>query len=97
MTEDLNGFDAAEDDFEVFAPENVSPLVGYLASPDAAKVSGQVFVVYGRMITVLAGPSVDERFDVKDQWTPEAVAENLTPFYDKREPIADGFGASVPA
>jgi NAD(P)-dependent dehydrogenase (short-subunit alcohol dehydrogenase family) len=91
MTEPLGGFDATDGDFEVFAPENVSPLVAYLASPAAARVSGQVFVVWGRQISVLSGPSVDRQFQVDERWTPERVDDALSPFYAGREPIRDGF------
>ena len=91
MTETLPGFEEADPDFDQFAPENVSPLVGYLASPAAAKVSGQVFVVYGRMIDVVQGPGVDRHFDVGERWTPDEVDTALTPFYAERKPISDGY------
>ncbi len=91
MTEQLGGFDATDGDFEIFAVENVSPLVAYLGSPQAAKVSGQVFIVWGRDISVLAGPTVDQVLVTKDRWTPDIVSEALTPFYEGRQPITDGF------
>ncbi len=91
MTEQMGGFDTKDGDFEVFAPENVSPLVAYLSSPQAAKVSGQVFVVWGRQIIVLQGPSTDRQFETSAEWTPENVDESLSPFYEGRAPIRDGF------
>ncbi len=91
MTEALGGFDAKDGDFEVFAPENVSPLVAYLGSPASERVSGQVFIVWGRQISLVGGPAVEHQFETDDRWTPEKVADALTAFYETREPITDGF------
>jgi NAD(P)-dependent dehydrogenase (short-subunit alcohol dehydrogenase family) len=78
-------------DADLFAPENVAPLVGYLASPAAERVSGQVFVVYGSFVGVVAQMGFDERFTTDGRWTFDALDANLGPYFAKREPVADGF------
>jgi 3-oxoacyl-[acyl-carrier protein] reductase len=88
-------FQKPEEGFDVFAPENVTPLVAYLASPAAERVSGQVFIVYGGQVSVLAAPTIEHRFDREGAWTPEDLAAALNPFYEKREPIRDGFLAAL--
>jgi 3-oxoacyl-[acyl-carrier protein] reductase len=91
MTETLPGFEEPDPDFDQFAPENVSPLVAYLASPAAGNVSGQVFVVYGRMIDVVQGPGIDRHFEIDEHWTTDRVDAALSPFYAGRAPIRDGY------
>jgi NAD(P)-dependent dehydrogenase (short-subunit alcohol dehydrogenase family) len=57
MTElSFSGFgETKEGEWDALAPENVSPLVVWLAGPDAADVSGQVFVTWADEVTVLQG------------------------------------------
>jgi 3-oxoacyl-[acyl-carrier protein] reductase len=92
MTEQMAGFANAEvvDGFDPFGVEHVAPLVTYLASPSAEKVSGQLFVVHGRTISVIHGPFAEHSFETGDRWTPDEVATALGPFYDTRTPIAQG-------
>ncbi|MBW2420804.1 MAG: SDR family NAD(P)-dependent oxidoreductase [Deltaproteobacteria bacterium] len=77
--------------FDTFAAENVSPLVGYLASPQAERISGQVFVVWGKSVTVVGRPSTDTSFESEVSWSVENLHEQLGPHYEKLEPVTDGF------
>jgi len=95
MTENLQGnpFAAPADGFDAFHPDNVAPLVGYLASPAAEKVTGQVFIVHGGMVQLLTGARNDQRFDHEGGWTSEGLAETLGPVFDGRAP---GSGFAMP-
>jgi hypothetical protein len=63
--------------------------VAYLASPAAAAISGQVFVVHSGMVALLAAPAVEARFDAVPDgagWTVEALDAALGGYFADRDP-----------
>jgi 3-oxoacyl-[acyl-carrier protein] reductase len=86
MTAEVFGPDESGSDIDPYSPDHVAPLVAYLASPASARISGQVFVVYGGMVAVLAAPSVDRRFDTEgDVWTLDELDRTLGGFFADRD------------
>jgi NAD(P)-dependent dehydrogenase (short-subunit alcohol dehydrogenase family) len=61
-----------ESGFDAMAPENVAPLVAWLASTDSREVTGRVFEVSGGSITVAEGWSTGPSVDRGERW--DAVA-----------------------
>ncbi|MEV0095215.1 3-oxoacyl-ACP reductase [Streptomyces sp. NPDC050738] len=96
MTEDVfAGFaEPGAGELDALAPEHVSPLVGYLASPAAAKVNGQLLVVHGGMVAIVDRPKVAAKFDTgKEAFTYEELDGVLSPYYEGR-PANETFAAS---
>ncbi|KUL54895.1 3-ketoacyl-ACP reductase [Streptomyces sp. NRRL F-4489] len=95
MTEDVfAGFAAPGDGRpDPLAPEHVAPLVGYLASPAAARITGQLLVVHGGMVAIAERPRIGAQFDTaKDFFTYEELDGLLTPYYAAR-PAGETFAA----
>jgi len=84
-------FAKPEEGFDPFDPNHVAPLVGFLASPAAAKISGNVFIVWGKEIAVMQAPERAAEFDVADAWSTEAVAEKVGGYFADKQPIKDSF------
>ena len=98
MTEGLGGGfspDHPVDGFDDLHPDNVAPVVGWLASPDAARISGQVFMVTGGRVHLIDGFSNLASVVKGDRWTvAELVARQDELFGERRRGIPE-FGIGV--
>ena len=78
-------------------PDNVAPLVVYLASDAAADVNGQVFHSFGYGYTLLAQPQAVRRLEGNRKLTPEEVARHFkgTIGAGLVAPMGTGFGRTL--
>jgi 3-oxoacyl-[acyl-carrier protein] reductase len=89
MTAGVFGAEGPEDGLDPLSVEHVAPMVAYLASPAADRINGQLFVVYGGMVALMAPPTVERRFDIDaaaSTWSPESLAERLGGYFADRDP-----------
>ena len=88
----------ADGSFHAFDPANVAPLVGYLCSPEAASISGEVFVVWGNSVQVLQRPTLSDAFlnpKGNKKWEIEDLHSSLAAHYNE-DYVSVWGGYSVP-
>ncbi|MFD4180621.1 3-oxoacyl-ACP reductase [Rhodococcus sp. NPDC058514] len=79
--------DGAATGLDALAPERVGTLVSYLASPASHEITGQVFVVYGKMVALMAAPKVENRFDAAGSaFTVDELDQQLSSYFVGRGP-----------
>jgi NAD(P)-dependent dehydrogenase (short-subunit alcohol dehydrogenase family) len=87
MTADVFGDAPANSEIDPLSPDHVVTLVRFLASPAAKDVNGQVFIVYGPQVTLVAAPTVEHRFATDAQaWDPAKLSDELQDYFAGRDP-----------
>ena len=89
MTADVFGEspELAEGQIDPLSPEHVVNLVRFLASPASAGVNGQLFIVYGPTVTLVAAPTAEHRFSAEsDAWDPSDLSKTLQNYFADRDP-----------
>ena len=89
MTADVFGEspELAKGQIDPLSPEHVVNLVQFLASPASQDVNGQLFIVYGPTVTLVAAPTAEHRFSAEsDAWDPADLSKTLQNYFADRDP-----------
>jgi NAD(P)-dependent dehydrogenase (short-subunit alcohol dehydrogenase family) len=89
MTADVFGDEPelAEGQIDPLSPDHVVNLVRFLASPASEGVNGQLFIVYGPTVTLVAAPAAEKRFSAEsDAWDPADLSATLHEYFAGRDP-----------
>ena len=79
--------------FDYWAPENVSSLLAWLASEEAAQISGRVFEAEGGKISIADGWRTTAGVDKGDRWMPAEVGEAMQALLAEETPAQPVYGA----
>ena len=88
-------FDMTADEaaFDVFAPENMAPLVAWLCSARSADVTGQVFELKGGRVSLSQGWTDSPAEDKGARWDAGELGEVVARLVAGREPAKPVYGA----
>ena len=98
-TSSFSGYpDAAEEKFDNRAPENISPVVAWLAGPAAGHISAKVFACYGGEVDLQTPIECDVSLSVGERrWSVAELVERSDEFFAKGRtpgvvPMRSGIG-----
>jgi NAD(P)-dependent dehydrogenase (short-subunit alcohol dehydrogenase family) len=60
-------------------PEDIAPMVVYLASDDSWWINGHIFMCYGGTIGWYPIPEATKKIETDGRWTPEEIAKQIKP------------------
>ncbi|MEY2431203.1 MAG: hypothetical protein QOC92_928 [Acidimicrobiaceae bacterium] len=82
------------DAFDEWDPDNIGPVVAWLASDDAADVTGQVFVAFGGRLHLMEGWTMVSEIEQGERWSVSAIAGRKAELFGERRSGAPkmGFG-----
>ncbi len=84
----------ADGEVDALSPEHVVNLVRFLSSPASEGVNGQLFIVYGPTVTLVAAPVAAEHFTADGAaWSAEDLDRTLGDYFAERDPEL-GFSAT---
>ena len=87
MTADVFGAAPDTGQIDPLSPEHVVSLVQFLSSPAATEVNGQVFIVYGPQVTLVAAPTAERKFSAEGAaWEPAQLSATLQEYFAGRDP-----------
>ena len=66
-----------EGQFDQYAPENISPLVAYLASDESQAVTGRILSIRGGALELFQPWQVAGAVDIGRRWTAKEISERI--------------------
>jgi NAD(P)-dependent dehydrogenase (short-subunit alcohol dehydrogenase family) len=79
--------------FDYWAPENVSPLVAWLVSPESAAITGRIFEAEGGRISIADGWRSTEGVDKGARWEPAEVKQAIARLLTTEVPAQKVYGS----
>jgi NAD(P)-dependent dehydrogenase (short-subunit alcohol dehydrogenase family) len=85
MTEALLGLSAGTEGFDEWDPDNIAPVVAWLATDEAAHITGQVFMVFGGQVHVLQGWTSAGKLERDARWTVDELEAQAGDLFGGRD------------
>jgi len=79
--------------FDAMSPDNIAPLVAWLASADAKDVTGRVFEIAGGRVSVAEGWREGPAFDRGSRWDAREIGGTVRELIAKSRPATKVYGS----